>query len=58
MQQQINNATLIEHNESVDCLSESIIKEIEEKNDEQLKGMTKISDCDYQQNIGRSKETR
>ena len=35
LQQQINNPILIQHNENSDCLSESIIKEIEEKNDEQ-----------------------
>ena len=31
LQQQMNNPILIEYNESVDCLSDSIIKETEEK---------------------------
>ena len=35
LQQQISNPILIQHNENADRLSESIIKEIEEKNDEQ-----------------------
>ena len=38
LQQQINNPILIELNESVDCLSEIIIKEIEEKKRRTTKG--------------------
>ena len=38
LQQQINNHLLIEHNDSVDCLSESIIKKIEEKKRRTAKG--------------------
>ena len=38
LQQQINNPILIELNEGVDCLSEIIIKEIEEKKRRTTKG--------------------
>ena len=38
LQQQINNPILIELNESVDCLSEIIIKETEEKKRRTTKG--------------------
>lgn len=38
LQQQIHNTILIEHSESVDCLSERIIKEIEQKKRRTIKG--------------------
>ena len=41
LQQQINNHLLIEHNDSVDCLSESIIKKLKKRNDERLKVIKK-----------------